>query len=184
MLIDENTQDVDLENNEADGATDESKDEKDDTKGKILVDRAEYFRLKNQKEGENKEEIVSNPTDPVTKADLYKMNERQAIRLATTPTATDSETDAGLKQEINDHYEEITKYYVPRSGKETVEDIVEDLKDAHAAWLRRGGRKDDANKGSSSKLTRDTGTRGTSPSSDTKGSSIPPRQKSGLANWY
>lgn len=54
----------------------------------------------------------------LTKEDFYKSNERKAIREITA--------DAEIKAVWN----EIIPFYTPRRGKETPEDIVEDIRDA------------------------------------------------------
>jgi hypothetical protein len=191
MTIDETKQDVDLENNEGTGQEDQgtTPEGDKDTKGKILVDRGEYFKLKQQAkttepQAEPKEAVKA--TDPVTHEDLYKMNERMAVRIATTPQDNDPEDVAAIKAEINDNYEEVTKFYTAKSGKNTPEDIVEDLFDAHAAWKRRNaGKGTDASKRAVSEALREGGVRGSSPSADTKAKTTKfDRPKEGLKNWY
>jgi len=54
----------------------------------------------------------------LTKADFYNANEKKAIREATADP------------EVKANWSEITKYFTSRRGKETPEDIAEDIKDA------------------------------------------------------
>jgi hypothetical protein len=120
---------------------------------------------------------------PVTKRDLHKINERKAIRTATTVSDDDKPEDRAIKQEIHDHWDEIKRFYTGRSGKNDPADIVDDILDAHAAWRRRNANKSDGGKAAVATLTRDAGARGSSPSA-TDVRKAPPRQKEGLANWY
>lgn len=61
----------------------------------------------------------------LTKADFYKSNERKARLLA--------EADP----EVKANFDKILPYYTPRNGKETPEDILEDLKDAITVFKSR-----------------------------------------------
>ncbi len=61
----------------------------------------------------------------LTKADFYKSNERKAVREATA--------DA----EIKANWDKISPFYVSRRGKETAEDIAEDIQDAITLFKAR-----------------------------------------------
>lgn len=64
-------------------------------------------------------------TEFLTKADFHKANERKAI----LQTMEDPEIKA--------HWKEIVPFYTPRRGKETPEDISEDIKDAIILYKAR-----------------------------------------------
>lgn len=65
------------------------------------------------------------PSEFLTKADFFKSNERKAIREITA--------DA----EIKANWSEIIPFYTPRRGKETAEDIKEDIQDAITLYRAR-----------------------------------------------
>ena len=70
--------------------------------------------------------VVTPPASEfLTKADFFKSNERKAIREITA--------DAEIKASWN----EIIPFYTPRRGKETPEDILEDIKDAITLYKAR-----------------------------------------------
>lgn len=135
------------------------------------------------KDAEPQLPATADESAPVTKRDLHKINERKAIRTATTVSDDDKPEDRAIKQEIHDHWDEIKRFYTGRSGKNDPADIVDDILDAHAAWRRRNSNKSDGGKAAVTTLTRDAGARGSSPSA-TDVRKAPPRQKEGLANWY
>lgn len=72
-----------------------------------------------------KPEAKADTSQFLTKADFFKSNERKAIREITA--------DAEIKANWN----EIVPFYTPRRGKETLEDILEDIKDAVTLYKAR-----------------------------------------------
>ena len=60
-----------------------------------------------------------------TKKELYKMNEQTAIQRV-------------LKEvpELDANWDDVISYYAPRRGKNTVENIIADIKDAYYLWER------------------------------------------------
>lgn len=74
---------------------------------------------------EVKAEVPPPPSEFLTKADFFKSNERKAIREITA--------DA----EIKANWDAIIPFYTPRRGKETAEDIREDLQDAITLYRAR-----------------------------------------------
>lgn len=77
---------------------------------------------------------AQNTTDFLTKTDFYKSNERKAIRLATVSTEDDSEEIKQFKSDVLENWNDIVGLYTPRKGKETPEDIFEDIKDAYLLY--------------------------------------------------
>lgn len=69
--------------------------------------------------------VAPAPSEFLTKADFFKSNERKAVREITA--------DADIKASWN----EIVPFYTPRRGKETAEDIKEDIQDAITLWKAR-----------------------------------------------
>lgn len=65
----------------------------------------------------------------VTKADFHKANERKAV------------LEVSKDPEIKAKWQDIIGYYTPRRGKETAEDIVEDIKDAVIIYKARNPEK-------------------------------------------
>lgn len=61
----------------------------------------------------------------VTKADFHKANERKAI------------LEVQKDPEIKAKFQDILGYYTPRRGKETADDIIEDIKDAVILYRAR-----------------------------------------------
>jgi hypothetical protein len=66
----------------------------------------------------------------LSKTDFYKSNERKAINSLTRIEATDSDEVKANKTFIKENWNGIGALYVPRGGKDTPEDIVDDLGDA------------------------------------------------------
>ena len=77
---------------------------------------------------------ANNTQDFLKRSDFHKANERKAIRIATADP------------EVKAAWSEIVQYYTPRSGKETPEDILEDIQDAITVFKSRNAtvEKDDS----------------------------------------
>ncbi len=73
----------------------------------------------------------------LSKRDFERSNERKAINSITTILDTDDEATRNLKKEIDANWDSIKVRYVPRHGRQTPEDIQEDILDAHATWRRK-----------------------------------------------
>ena len=105
-----------------DVAKEPSGDPLDDIKDPVARDEAKKYRAiarRNAEKPEDKKAEAPKPSqDYMTKADFHKANERKAILSATA--------DAEVKADWN----KIVPFYTPRRGKETPEDILEDIKDA------------------------------------------------------
>lgn len=105
-----------------------------------------------------------------------KANERRAIR------TIESSEDESLV-EINENWDEIVANYIPRRGKDTEEDILDDIMDAHAIWKRKQTVTIDT-KEAESEISQTHGTKGKSPLSQPvkKEKIIKPAKKMG--DWY
>ena len=96
----------------------------------------------------SKEVSISVPVPAVkrdeflTKADFYKSNERKGILMATTLQENDSADIKEMKATISDKWSDISTFYTGRSGKDTPEDIAEDIYDAYVTWRRRNPSKE------------------------------------------
>lgn len=106
---------------EGTGETSDSKepsgDPLDDIKDPVARDEAKKYRAIARRD---KPEVKKEAPSPeyVTKQDFFKANEKKAVR------------EAIADPEVKAHWEEIKLLYTSRRGKETPEDIGEDIKDA------------------------------------------------------
>jgi hypothetical protein len=74
---------------------------------------------------------VSDDDTPVTKADIRKGYEKEAIK------------EACKDEDVEKNWGEIVKFYSPRHGKDSAEDILADIEDAKVLWERKTTKKDD-----------------------------------------
>lgn len=107
-----------------------SSDPLDEITDEVVRSEAKKHRaIARRLEKEPKQVVPVVTTPPVneylTKADFFKSNERKAIREITA--------DAEIKASWND----IIPFYTPRRGKETPEDIKEDIQDAITLYKAR-----------------------------------------------
>lgn len=89
-------------------------------------------------EEENKR-LKESPSAPVTREDLYKMNEKQALE---TLAASESEMD----KEIVENKDAILDYYKARNGRDSKDGIIKDLRTAYAAWRFENPKQDSSAK--------------------------------------
>lgn len=127
-----------------------------------------------------KKELETN--QPSTKKDddairrFEKANERKAVRLIES-----SEEDDLV--EINENWDEIVANYVPRRGRDTEDDILDDIMDAHAVWKRKQV-VSNSNKEAQSEVMQTRGVKGNSPSpAPQKKEKIIKRSKK-MGDWY
>lgn len=101
----------------------------DDIKDPVARAEAKKYRAiarRNTKEvPEAKVPAAPASSEFLTKADFYKTNERVAIKAATADP------------EVKANWAEIVPFYTPRRGKETTEDIAEDIQDAITLYKAR-----------------------------------------------
>jgi hypothetical protein len=100
-------------------------------------ERAEKTKFKNIVERHRNKPEEPEPQEPqvpqgdfLTKEDFYKSNERKAINALTKVSPNDSDDVKASKQYIVENWNHISTLYQPRSGKDTPEDIMEDINDA------------------------------------------------------
>lgn len=85
--------------------------------------------------------------DYLKKSDFQLTNQKKAIRLATTSSENDSEKVQEQRADVLDNWEEVRKFYTPRRGKDTPEDILEDIKDAYSVFNSRRPQVEDKEEG-------------------------------------
>lgn len=108
-------------------------DERDNYKKGLLSLKNKGRNLPGDKvaEVEKKEtESFYDDSEYVTKRDLQKKEEKNAIALAVTEIP-----------ELDDNWDEIVEFYYPKRGKDDAENIIEDLRDAVEIWKFRKGAK-------------------------------------------
>ena len=148
-----------------------TKDEHD----KLIKERDDYRKRAIAKDDKDKKtppkDEGKKEGDFLTRSDFYKHNETVAIKMAEGETKVDpdsfgmtAEQLAEIQEDIKANFDEMKKFYSPKSGKDTSEDIFNDLLDAHAAWRRRNPKKPaDADAKARAELTKQRGNRGGSP---------------------
>ncbi len=124
------------------------KEERENYKKGLLSKKQELNELKSDSdnEEESKELPSSNADDldePVKKKDFYKSNEKKALQEASDEL-----------EGFDENFDKVMQYYTPRRGKETADDVFEDLKDAHMLYKNRHEEPgSNENKSASSKLS-------------------------------
>ena len=217
-MDDDEKQDIDLENNDGDGEAGDddadltiSKDDKktdpfdaiddiEELRAKAKEERAKRIRI-GKKKGENTvaddgtvikkaQKPVIDESKFVTKDDLYKGNERKAVKQLTVVSDGDDESTSAMKKDLKANWKEVMRFYRDVSGRDTVEDIVEDITDAYQAFRRRNPKGEtDAGKEATAELSKKTGLGGKAPSGDTKTKKhiLKLGKKTGaeqMLNWY
>jgi len=128
----------------------------------------------------------------VAKKDFYKGNEKKAIRSLTRAEDTDSAEVKAEKAYLTENWDHITKLYTPRSGKDTPEDIRDDLNDAITLFRKKNPPKQDDGTGDLAPISSPGGS-GSAPTPETENveSKLPgfeqsrqPMDKDGKVNWY
>lgn len=148
--------------------------EGDDLRAKALERRAINNRHAKKKK-EVPESAPSQPSDTDAIARFEKANERNAIR-----TIESSEE----YEEVNENWDEIVASYVPRRGKDTAEDILDDILDAHAVWKRMQKPAEPDTKQAASEVAHTRGTKGTSPESTPQKKGGILKKSQGMSEWY
>lgn len=144
---DQQEQELELEkDNSEDPKSDEldnqGGDPLDKLQGDALLAEAKKFRsiAQRHKKPEVKEpkiEVEKVETDFLKKSDFELANQKKAIRMATTVSEQDTEEVKTLKTDLLENWDKARQFYTPRRGKDTPEDIFEDIKDAYAVFNTR-----------------------------------------------
>ncbi len=122
---------VEEQEGESDGAEEATLEDKGDPLDHIsdleaLRNEAKKFRgIASRKGGAAPHKEAATDTPFLTKQDFFRANEKKAIN----EVRSDAEIDA--------NFDSIKSFYVSRRGKDTPEDIREDLRDAYILWKAR-----------------------------------------------
>jgi len=179
-----NQQEAPSQDDEIDTKVDLEEDESDEEDGdkkpfKDRKERADFFK---KKQAQDKD------SDVLKKSDLFKINEKRAIKLATEPHADDSGDIAALKQEINEHWSDIVRFFNPKTDRSEPDSILEGIMDAHAVWRRRTpkqGEKNSTDTDARAKLMREAGAKGSTGKGMSKEKkTILGRPSAGMDSWY
>lgn len=144
---------------------------------KSLKTKAEAFKKgtsSNPKPEEKKTEEPKKESQFLTREDYFKSNDSKAIQ------------EACKEQEIEQNWDEIMKHFRRTRSRDTAENILEDIKDAHIIWKQRNGKSDnDDDKDHRSNLNQDrrpSGDTGQGGGQGTKKSVMPKTTK--IQDWY
>lgn len=143
LELDENKEDSSESNKDSQGSDplDDIEDveemRKEAKKLRAIANRKPKEEPKETPKEEPKETPKVEEGDYLKKSDFQLSNQKKAIRLATISSENDSEKAQEQKTDILDNWEEVRKYYSPRRGKDTPEDILEDIKDAYSVFNSR-----------------------------------------------
>lgn len=118
----------------------------------------------------------SNKKDDDAIQRFEKANERRVIR------SIESSDDPELS-EINENWDDIVANYIPRRGKDTEEDILDDIQDAYAIWKRKQVSKVDT-KQAESYVAQTKGVKGNSPSPAPQKKEKLIKRSEKMGDWY
>lgn len=102
--------------------------------------KAKQYRSSFQRAKKSKtEQLAPKSEEPVKpssdgfmrKSDFELANQKKAIKMATIISDTDSDEVKKMKADILENFDHVKQFYTPRRGKDTPEDIFEDIRDAH-----------------------------------------------------
>lgn len=156
----------------------------DNTNYKKALGIGEFKKPKEEKKVETSTTAGVDTSKFVTKDDQYKANQKIAIKIATTVTKDDDAETAKIKKDLDENWEEVKAFYTGRRGKDSADDIVEDLYDAHAVWSRNKKTSKSGGKEATANLATDKGTGGKSPSNTSAARSRIIPKNTNPADWY
>lgn len=190
------------------GQDDEGDDDDDDT---VVVPKKKFERIQrdlgNYREGliavkakakglkpklsekpaEPPEKKPDLPADVMTTSKFEKINQDKVINDIESGTLLiDGKENPDVVKDLNEHWADIIKLYVPRSGKQTSEAIVKDILDAHILFRARNPKQDDTDAEASRKISQEHG----KPTGQADNGSKPPERKHILPqttspkDWY
>lgn len=155
----------------------------DNTNYKKALGIGEFKKPKEEKKVETSTATVDT-SKFVTKDDQYKANQKTAIKIATTVGKDDDAETAKIKKDLDENWEEVKAFYTGRRGKDSPDDIVEDLFDAHAVWSRNKKTSKNSGKEATADLATDKGTSGKSPQNAQAARSRVIPKNTNPADWY
>lgn len=79
----------------------------------------------------------SKPSDFLKKSDFELANQKKAIRMATAVSEQEPEEAKKIKEDLLENWDKVRQFYTPRRGKDTPEDVLEDIKDAYTVFNTR-----------------------------------------------
>jgi hypothetical protein len=186
MFTDDQNQDVlpEEETEQVEEETEGETDSKDpyDSMSEVEL-RAEAKKLRaignRKKPKESEEKVPPALTDVVRRSDFERANEAKARRLL------EAKGDE-VSKEILAHWDDLAPIYgkVASRGKNSEEDIVEDLYDSHAVWLRRRPAPKADTKEAEAEVATISGTGGTSPEGTTPPKKRIIQSQRSMSDWY
>lgn len=124
-------------------------------------------------------QVPAQPTDTLTQRDLHRINTKKAKQLA-------QQSDKPEDKEITANWDDIVPFAsISVRGQDTEQDILEAMRDGHAAWKRNQPPPKPDNAGA--ELQRDTqAQRPSSPSAPSQERKTTPlmRKREGMDTWY
>ena len=118
----------------------------------------------------------------VTREELYKREERQAVKNATTALESDPDDFKSQKAEIKENWNEIMKYF--RVDNRSDADVIEEgIYDAFAVWKRRTNGVVKSDTAIAANLSTSTGKGGASPNQVPAHRTFFPKPQS-VEEWY
>lgn len=150
---DQQEQELELEGDKPDAPKAEGEDPQggdplDKLQGDALLAEAKKYRaIAKRHKPEAKNPEVEKPIEKVEtnflkKSDFELANQKKAIRMATIVSEQDTEEAKTFKTDLLENWDKARQFYTPRRGKDTPEDILEDIKDAYAVFNTRREKKE------------------------------------------
>jgi len=182
--VDEQQNELELDNS-VDESTDESSNPTvEELQAKLDAEVAEKLKYKAivDRNRDKDTEETQEPSEFLSKKDFYKSNERKAINELTAVSESDPEDVKARKAYITENWDKISPLYTSRKGKDTPEDILEDLVDAVTLYVAKNPPKEDDGSGELS-TTSGGGSGSTVPKTESKDElNIP--QSAQPKDWY
>ena len=142
------------------------------------IPRAEPENKKEKSADENADDDDELEEEFVLKKDFQRQIEKSAIK------------EASKNPEVDENWDSIMEFYIPRHGKETIEDILADIDIAHKTWkaqnpsFEKSESKKDTGLKTAAELAKDSGLgKGKDKESKPERKSIIPKQEK-MEDWY
>lgn len=111
-------------------------------KYRAMAKRHKAEKPKPEAKPEEAKEVKPETGDYLKKSDFELANQKKAIRLATVVSEQDTEEAKTFKTDLLENWDKVRQFYTPRRGKDTPEDVFEDIKDAYAVFNTRRPKKE------------------------------------------